>query len=49
MNNLNLNIPVIFQKPITAVCGPNDPIIKPRNSNKVDYECELAIIIGKNW
>lgn len=47
LKSLNLDIPVVFQKPPALVCGPGDPIIKPRNSNRVDYECELAIVIGK--
>ncbi len=39
--------PVIFMKATSAICGPNDPIIIPRNSEKTDWEVELAIIIGK--
>lgn len=39
--------PVIFMKASTALCGPNDDVIIPRNSTKLDWECELAIIIGK--
>ena len=45
--SLNLDIPVVFQKPPAIICGPRDPIIKPRNSDKLDYECELAVVIGK--
>lgn len=44
---LNIDVPIIFQKPPSLVCPTESPIIKPRNSNKVDYECELAVIIGK--
>lgn len=47
LKSLNIDIPIIFQKPPSLVCGPDAPIIKPRNSNKVDYECELAVVIGK--
>ena len=47
LKSLNLDIPVIFQKQPTLVCGPEDPIIKPRNSDRLDYECELAAVIGK--
>ena len=47
LRSLNLNIPFVFQKPPSVVCGPRDPIIIPRSSNKVDYENELAVIIGK--
>jgi 2-keto-4-pentenoate hydratase/2-oxohepta-3-ene-1,7-dioic acid hydratase in catechol pathway len=47
LKSLNLDVPLVFQKPPALVCGPGDPIIKPRNSDRVDYECELAVIIGK--
>lgn len=39
--------PVIFMKATSAICGPNDPIIIPRGSDKTDWEVELAVIIGK--
>jgi len=39
--------PVIFLKSTTALCGPNDDIIIPKNSKKTDWEVELAVIIGK--
>lgn len=39
--------PVIFLKSTTALCGPFDPIIIPRNSKKTDWEVELAIVIAK--
>ncbi|MCS6969288.1 MAG: fumarylacetoacetate hydrolase family protein [Cytophagales bacterium] len=39
--------PVIFFKATTALCGPNDEVIIPRNSQKTDWEVELAVIIGK--
>ncbi|EPX82753.1 2-keto-4-pentenoate hydratase/2-oxohepta-3-ene-1,7-dioic acid hydratase (catechol pathway) [Rubellimicrobium thermophilum DSM 16684] len=38
--------PVIFMKATSAVCGPNDPILIPRGSQKTDWEVELAVIIG---
>lgn len=38
--------PVIFMKATSAISGPNDPIIKPRGSTKLDWEVELAIVIG---
>ena len=38
--------PVIFMKATSAICGPNDPIIMPRGSEKTDWEVELAVIIG---
>ena len=39
--------PVIFMKATTALCGPFDDIIIPKNSKKTDWEVELAIVIGK--
>jgi 2,4-diketo-3-deoxy-L-fuconate hydrolase len=39
--------PVVFFKATSAVCGPNDPIIKPRGSSKLDWEVELALVIGR--
>ena len=38
--------PVMFMKATSAICGPNDPIIIPRGSEKTDWEVELAVIIG---
>jgi len=38
--------PVIFMKATTCISGPNDDIVQPRNSAKLDYEAELAIVIG---
>jgi 2,4-diketo-3-deoxy-L-fuconate hydrolase len=39
--------PVIFLKSTTALCGPDDDIIIPRNSVKTDWEVELSVVIGK--
>ena len=39
--------PVIFFKATSAVVGPNDDVIIPRNSVKSDWEVELGVIIGK--
>jgi len=39
--------PLIFLKPSTSVSGPGDPIPLPRISNRVDYEGELAVVIGR--
>jgi 2,4-didehydro-3-deoxy-L-rhamnonate hydrolase len=39
--------PVVFFKATTALCGPNDNVIIPRNSVKTDWEVELAVVIGK--
>ena len=41
------NEPVIFMKPHTAIIGPNDSIVKPSFVQQLDYEAELAIVIGK--
>ena len=41
------NEPIIFIKPNTSVIGPNEVIIWPRMSERVDYEAELAIVIGR--
>ena len=37
--------PIIFLKPSTSVIGPEDDIIYPESSNRVDYEAELAVVI----
>ncbi|MDB5210361.1 MAG: Ureidoglycolate lyase [Sediminibacterium sp.] len=39
--------PILFMKSTTAVTGPNDHIMIPRNSVKTDWEVELAFVIGK--
>jgi 2-keto-4-pentenoate hydratase/2-oxohepta-3-ene-1,7-dioic acid hydratase in catechol pathway len=39
--------PVVFLKPSTSVVGPGDPIVLPRNSNRVDHEAELGVVIGR--
>ncbi|MBF6370787.1 fumarylacetoacetate hydrolase family protein, partial [Nocardia puris] len=39
--------PVIFIKPNTAIVGPHAPIIVPPSSQQVDYEGELAVVIGR--
>lgn len=39
--------PVIFMKSTTALVGPFDNIVIPKNSVKTDWEVELAIVIGK--
>jgi 2-keto-4-pentenoate hydratase/2-oxohepta-3-ene-1,7-dioic acid hydratase in catechol pathway len=39
--------PVIFLKSTTAMCGPNDNVVIPRNGLKLDWEAELAVVIGK--
>lgn len=39
--------PIIFIKPNTSVIGPNEVVIWPRMSERVDYEAELAVVIGR--
>lgn len=39
--------PVLFMKSSTALVGPNDDVIIPRDSVKTDWEVELAVVIGK--
>lgn len=39
--------PIIFMKPRTTIIGPYDEIVKPTFVRKLDYEAELAVIIGK--
>ncbi len=39
--------PVIFFKATTSVVGPNDALVIPRNATKVDWEVELALVVGK--
>jgi len=39
--------PVMFMKPRTAIIGPEEPIVKPGFVKKLDYEVELAIVIGR--
>jgi 2,4-didehydro-3-deoxy-L-rhamnonate hydrolase len=39
--------PVIFLKATTAICGPCDSIIQPRDSRKLDWEVELGVVIGE--
>ncbi|AXY72907.1 FAA hydrolase family protein [Paraflavitalea soli] len=39
--------PIVFFKSTTALVGPNDDLVIPKNSVKTDWEVELAVIIGK--
>jgi 2-keto-4-pentenoate hydratase/2-oxohepta-3-ene-1,7-dioic acid hydratase in catechol pathway len=39
--------PLLFIKPPSSVIGPEDEIVMPAQSSRVDYEAELAIVIGK--
>ena len=39
--------PLLFMKPSTAVIGPDEDIVYPAMSRRVDYEAELAVVIGR--
>ena len=39
--------PIFFLKATSALCGPNDPVILPRESVKADFEAELGVVIGR--
>ena len=39
--------PTFFIKASSAFCGPDDPIVRPRGAAKLDYEVELAAVIGR--
>jgi 2-keto-4-pentenoate hydratase/2-oxohepta-3-ene-1,7-dioic acid hydratase in catechol pathway len=39
--------PVIFLKATSALAGPNDPVIMPKGGAKLDWEVELAFVVGK--
>ena len=39
--------PIVFTKAVTALNGPNDPVVLPKGATKGDWEVELAIIIGR--
>jgi 2-keto-4-pentenoate hydratase/2-oxohepta-3-ene-1,7-dioic acid hydratase in catechol pathway len=38
--------PILFMKATTCLTGPNDDVIQPKNSTKLDWEVELGIVIG---
>ena len=40
-------VPPIFIKPQTCVTGPGGPVILPKNGRQIDWEAELAVVIGK--
>jgi 2-keto-4-pentenoate hydratase/2-oxohepta-3-ene-1,7-dioic acid hydratase in catechol pathway len=39
--------PVVFMKATSAICGPYDDVVIPRNSEKTDWEVELGVVIGR--
>ena len=40
--------PVLFMKATSAICGPNDDVIIPKDSLKTDWEVELGVVIGRS-
>jgi 2-keto-4-pentenoate hydratase/2-oxohepta-3-ene-1,7-dioic acid hydratase in catechol pathway len=38
--------PIVFMKATTSISGPNDDVIQPRGSTKLDWEVELGVVIG---
>ncbi|MBM4225475.1 MAG: fumarylacetoacetate hydrolase family protein, partial [Gammaproteobacteria bacterium] len=38
--------PIVFMKATTCISGPNDDIVQPKNSTKLDWEAELGVVIG---
>jgi 2,4-didehydro-3-deoxy-L-rhamnonate hydrolase len=38
--------PILFNKATTSICGPNDDVMIPRNSRHLDWEVEIAFVIG---
>lgn len=47
MQEAQLKTPVLFMKPTTALLAPGGTIRRPKESERVDYEAELAVVIGK--
>src|SRR5438477_9824459 len=39
--------PVIFFKATSSICGPNDDVVIPQGGTKVDWEVELAVVLGR--
>jgi 2,4-didehydro-3-deoxy-L-rhamnonate hydrolase len=38
--------PIVFSKATTCICGPNDDVVQPKGSTKLDWEVELGVVIG---
>ena len=47
MNQKPPENPILFLKPATAVIGPNEPILYPAQSQRVDYEAEWGVVISR--
>lgn len=41
------DMPILFFKPLTTVVGPGDPVLLPLGTEKIKFESELAVVIGK--
>jgi 2-keto-4-pentenoate hydratase/2-oxohepta-3-ene-1,7-dioic acid hydratase in catechol pathway len=41
------SVPVIVYKPSNTVIGPNDPLVRPPETEQLDYETELVVVIGR--
>ena len=39
-------VPIVFAKASSCVSGPNDPVLQPKGFNRMDFEVELAFVIG---
>jgi 2-keto-4-pentenoate hydratase/2-oxohepta-3-ene-1,7-dioic acid hydratase in catechol pathway len=39
--------PILFNKAASCICGPNDDVITPRDSRHMDWECEIAFVVGR--
>jgi 2-keto-4-pentenoate hydratase/2-oxohepta-3-ene-1,7-dioic acid hydratase in catechol pathway len=39
-------VPIVFAKLVNSVCGPSDPIHRPKVSDELDYEGEFGVVIG---
>jgi 2-keto-4-pentenoate hydratase/2-oxohepta-3-ene-1,7-dioic acid hydratase in catechol pathway len=40
-------VPILFAKPVTSLIGPEDPIVRPASTDTLDYEAELAVVMGR--
>ncbi len=40
-------VPILFAKPVTSLIGPEDPLVRPAATETLDYEAELAVVIGR--
>jgi 2-keto-4-pentenoate hydratase/2-oxohepta-3-ene-1,7-dioic acid hydratase in catechol pathway len=40
-------VPILFAKPVTSLLGPEDPIVRPATTSTLDYEAEVAVVIGR--